>query len=69
MMLISRIKYAYKDNKVEGSNYIDYVRFVFGIIFQNDPMTKISNALNSTHDYRWFEIYDLMSDTFEFKLK
>ena len=58
-MVISRIKNAYKRNKVEGSRYIDYVRFVFGKIFKEDPQTKLSLALNNTHDYRWFEIYDL----------
>jgi len=37
MMLISRIRNAYKRNKKEWVKYVNYVRDLFNRIFKNDP--------------------------------
>ncbi|CDW90773.1 myosin heavy chain kinase a-like protein [Stylonychia lemnae] len=69
MMLISRIKHAYRENRTEWFKYVEYVMEIFRRIFLEDPMTKLSVQLKRSHDYRWFEIYEMTSDTFEFVLK
>ncbi|CDW73004.1 myosin heavy chain kinase a-like protein [Stylonychia lemnae] len=67
MMLISRIRHAYKGNRTEWFQYVNYVMEVFRRIFADDPMTLLSIQLRKDHDYRWYEIYEMTQDTFEFK--
>ncbi|CDW71151.1 myosin heavy chain kinase a-like protein [Stylonychia lemnae] len=66
MMLISRIRHAYRANKTEWFKYVNYVMEIFRGIFKEDPMTLISVKLHRDHDYRWYEIYEMTQDTFDF---
>lgn len=67
MKLIGKIRTAYKHNK-NWTAYVDYVTGVFRQILNTDHQL-ISLDFRKTHQYRWFEVYSLDEDTFEFKLE
>jgi hypothetical protein len=48
---------------------IDWILGIFREARSTDPAAEISKHLRVDHDYKWFEVYSLDDNTFEFKLE
>ena len=58
-----------KDNKSAFNDNMDYITSIFRTFMSHDPSIQFSMQLRGTHDYKFFEIYCLDKDTFQFKMK
>eukprot|EP00347_Sterkiella_histriomuscorum_P007925 403347038 len=67
MKLLKKIKDSYKHNR-QFTTIFDYVTGIFRDIQRNENSIQ-SLDYRKTHQYRWFEVYSLDEDTFEFKLE